>query len=145
MSFATGIMTWTMALALGALWIFVGVNNLTSLPSMPEVHALFVKHVDAVVAARVFPFGLTNWSGATARAVLGVLEVLFGALVLCPRETRLAAFFLVLLGASDAFNAFSLGEPWAPRIGAPIAAAVLFVLAGDKKKHAVAAGEKKKQ
>ena len=35
-----------------------------------------------------------SWTADTALAVAGVLEVLFGALVICPHYTRLSAFFL---------------------------------------------------
>lgn len=39
----------------------------------------------------VFPFGVVAWTAETVRVVLGMLEVLFGSLVLCPRYTRVAA------------------------------------------------------
>jgi uncharacterized membrane protein YphA (DoxX/SURF4 family) len=69
------------------------VNNLTPAIS-PGIHSSFVQQLNELIRLRVFPYGAVDWSADTVRKVVGAMEVGFGVMVLVPRLTRVAAFFL---------------------------------------------------
>jgi hypothetical protein len=79
--------------SLGPPSLSVLVNHLTPAIS-PGIHSSFVHQLNELIRLRVFPYGAVDWSTDTVRTMLGAMEVGFGVMVLVPRLTVLADFFL---------------------------------------------------
>ena len=60
-----------------------------------KTHTLLVKHFDHLVKQKIYPYNVAKFSAEALRVTFGVLEIIFGALALCPhcqshaaRQTR---------------------------------------------------------
>jgi uncharacterized membrane protein YphA (DoxX/SURF4 family) len=77
------------------------------------------------------PWNLTNWSAETFRVVVGVAEVTFGLLVLCPHYTRLSAFVFIGLMAGAVQTHLALHEPFVVPAVLGGLSFLLFLVSGD--------------
>jgi len=108
----------------------------------PETHAMMIKATQAHI--KVPPFNQLGWSAETLRVVIGLIEVWFGALALCPHYTRLSAFVLSCVMCGAIWTHLQLHEPFLVPAGLLAVTSLLFLLSGDSvsKKPSVSAAKK---
>ena len=93
----------------------------------------------------VRPWSLTGWSAETFRVAVGLAEVTFGSLALCPHYTRLSAFVLMNLMAGAVYTHVAAREPFVvPAVLAGLTF-LLFLVSGDSVSKPAASANKKKQ
>lgn len=77
------------------------------------------------------PWSLTGWSADTLRAVIGVSEVTFGLLALCPHYTRLSAFFFLSAMIGATYTHVAMQEPFIVTVVLGGLSFLLFLVSGD--------------
>jgi uncharacterized membrane protein YphA (DoxX/SURF4 family) len=59
---------------------------------------------------KISPYNATKWSGEALRVAIGVVEVIFASLALCPYYTRLSAFVFSTMASMALYNTVQLKE-----------------------------------